>query len=146
MGAEEGFLTKEYGYVVLVLVFHCIFNLWMAFQVGKARKKYKVYYPILYASESENKDAKVFNCVQRGHQNSLEMMPMFFILMIMGGMRHPCISAGLGIIYTVTRYFYFSGYSSGDPKKRLSVGKYGFLALFGLMICSISFAVNLLTA
>lgn len=146
MGAEEGFLTKEYGYVVLVLVFHCIFNLWMAFQVGKARKKYKVYYPILYASESENKDAKVFNCVQRGHQNSLEMMPMFFILMIMGGMRHPCISAGLGIIYTVTRYFYFTGYSSGDPKKRLSVGKYGFLALFGLMICSISFAVNLLTA
>jgi len=26
--------------------------------------RYKVFYPTLYASESENKDAKLFNCVQ----------------------------------------------------------------------------------
>lgn len=64
---------------------------------------------------------------QRGHQNSLEMMPMFFVLMILGGMRHPCISAGLGIFYIVTRYFYFTGYSSGDPQKRLSIGYDSFL-------------------
>ncbi|CAO2833122.1 unnamed protein product [Amaranthus hypochondriacus] len=146
MAVGEDFLTKEYGYVVLVLVFYCIFNFWMAFQVGKARKKYNVFYPTMYALESENKEAKLFNCVQRGHQNSLEMMPMFFVLMILGGMRHPCISAGLGIFYIVTRYFYFTGYSSGDPQKRLSIGKFGFFALFGLMICSISFGVNLLIA
>ncbi|KMT13359.1 hypothetical protein BVRB_4g084500 [Beta vulgaris subsp. vulgaris] len=146
MGTAEGFLTKEYGYVVLVLVLYCIFNLWMGFKVGTARKKYKVFYPTLYASESENKDAKLFNCVQRGHQNSLEMMPVYFILMILGGMRHPCICTGLGLFYIVARYFYFTGYSSGDPQKRLSIGKYGFLALMGLMICTISFGVNLLIA
>ncbi|XP_021742021.1 microsomal glutathione S-transferase 3-like [Chenopodium quinoa] len=147
MGATgEGFLAKEYGYVVLVLVFYCFFNFWMAFQVGKARKKYKVYYPTLYALESENKEAKLFNCVQRGHQNSLEMMPMFFILMILGGMGHPCICAGLGVAYIISRYFYFTGYSSGDPEKRLTVGKYGFFAMLGLMICSISFGVKLLIA
>ncbi|XP_010675204.2 uncharacterized protein LOC104891240 [Beta vulgaris subsp. vulgaris] len=146
MGTAEGFLTKEYGYVVLVLVLYCIFNLWMGFKVGAARKKYKVFYPTLYASESENKDAKLFNCVQRGHQNSLEMMPVYFILMILGGMRHPCICTGLGLFYIVARYFYFTGYSSGDPQKRLSIGKYGFLALMGLMICTISFGVNLLIA
>lgn len=122
MGTAEGFLTKEYGYVVLVLVLYCIFNLWMGFKVGTARKKYKVFYPTLYASESENKDAKLFNCVQRGHQNSLEMMPVYFILMILGGMRHPCICTGLGLFYIVARYFYFTGYSSGDPQKRLSIG------------------------
>ncbi|KAH9607403.1 hypothetical protein KSS87_004256 [Heliosperma pusillum] len=57
-------LAKEYGYVVLMLVLYCFLNLWMAFRVGNARKKYKVYYPTLYAVESENKDAKLFNCVQ----------------------------------------------------------------------------------
>lgn len=150
MGSGSGsglgiqFLPKEYGYVVLVLVFYCIFNMWMAFQVGKARKRYKVFYPTLYALESENKDAKLFNCVQRGHQNSLEMMPMFFILMVLGGMRHPCVCAAMGIVYIVSRYFYFTGYSTGDPMKRLTIGRYGFLALLGLMICSISFGINLL--
>ncbi|XVE77489.1 hypothetical protein DITRI_Ditri13aG0066700 [Diplodiscus trichospermus] len=137
-------LGKEYGYVVLVVVVYCILNFWMGIQVGKARKRYKVYYPTLYALESENKDAKLFNCVQRGHQNSLEMMPVFFILMVLGGMGHPCVCAALGLVYTVTRYFYFTGYATGDPQNRLNIGKYGFLALLGLVICSISFGINLL--
>lgn len=137
-------LPKDYGYVVLVAVLYSFLNFFMAAQVGKARKRYKVFYPTMYALESENKDAKVFNCVQRGHQNSLEMMPLFFVFLVLGGLRHPCISAGLGLLYTVSRYFYFKGYSTGDPQKRLSIGKYGFLALMGLIVCTISFGVTLL--
>ncbi|VVA94180.1 unnamed protein product [Arabis nemorensis] len=146
MAIAAEFLPKEYGYVVLVLVFYCFLNLWMGAQVGGARKRYNVPYPTLYAIESENKDAKLFNCVQRGHQNSLENMPMYFILMILGGMKHPCICTVLGLLYNVTRYFYFKGYSTGDPMKRLTIGKYGFLGLFGLMICTISFGVTLIRA
>nr|VDD22036.1 unnamed protein product [Brassica oleracea] len=154
------FLPNEYGYVALVLVFYCFLNLWMGAQVGMARKRfafnlirrrskfffftYNVPYPTLYAIESENKDAKLFNCVQRGHQNSLEMMPMYFVLMILGGMKHPCICACLGLLYNITRFFYFKGYSTGDPMKRLTIGKYGFLGLLGLMICTISFGVSLI--
>ncbi|XWS46484.1 hypothetical protein CRYUN_Cryun14cG0071500 [Craigia yunnanensis] len=123
-------LGKEYGYVAIVVVVYCILNMWMGFQVAKARKKYKVYYPTLYALESENKDAKLFNCVQRGHQNSLEMMPMFFILMVLGGMAHPCICAALGLVYIVTRYFYFTGYASGDPQNRLNIGYFFFFFFF----------------
>ena len=41
----------------------------MAIQVGKAHKKYKVPYPTLYASESENKDAKPFNYVAQSPAN-----------------------------------------------------------------------------
>ncbi|KAL6001649.1 hypothetical protein ACLOJK_007389 [Asimina triloba] len=115
-------IQKEFGYVALVLVAYVFLNFWMAFQVGGARKKYKVYYPTMYAAESENKDAKVFNCVQRGHQNSLELMPVFFLTMLLGGIRHPIIVAGLGTVYTVGRYFYFKGYSTGDPKNRLNFG------------------------
>ncbi|KAF9664171.1 hypothetical protein SADUNF_Sadunf17G0128500 [Salix dunnii] len=80
---------------------------------------------------------------QRGHQNSLELMPVFFMLMMLGGIRHPCPSVVLGSIYIVTRYFYFTGYSTGDPQKRLTIGKYGFLALVGLMGCTVSFGISL---
>lgn len=118
-------------------------------------------YPTMYAIESENKDAKFFNCVQvcyllyretssicvnflhvllmlfgklgndmdllvcwlqRGHQNSIEAMPMFFMLMIVGGIRHPLICSSLGAVYIVSRYFYFTGYSTGDPQNRLKIG------------------------
>ncbi|KAK2979223.1 hypothetical protein RJ640_009621 [Escallonia rubra] len=144
--ASVELLPKEYGYVVLVLVLYCFLNFYMAAQVGKARRKYKVFYPTMYAVESENKDAKIFNCVQRGHQNSLEMMPMFFALMIVGGIRHPLICTAIGVLYTVTRYFYFTGYATGDPQNRLSIGKYGFVAIMGLMISAISCGINLLIA
>ncbi|KAG2715348.1 hypothetical protein I3760_03G072000 [Carya illinoinensis] len=144
MGGVELVLPKEYGYVVIVLVLYCSLNFWMAGQVGKARRRYKVPLPILYALESENKDAKLFNCVQRGHQNSLEMMPTFCTLMILGGMRHPRATALLGLLYTVTRFFYFKGYATGDPEKRLTIGKFGFLALLGLFIPTVSLGVSLL--
>ncbi|KAL2499106.1 microsomal glutathione s-transferase [Abeliophyllum distichum] len=139
-------LPKEYGYVAIVLVLYCFLNFWMAAQVGNARKRYKVFYPTMYAIEAENKDANLFNCVQRGHQNSLEMMPMFFMLMILGGIRHPLICASLGVVYSIGRFFYFKGYATGDPTKRFTIGKYGFLAMLGLMICTISFGVNMLIA
>lgn len=139
-------VPSEYGYVVLVIVLYSILNIWMAFQVGKARKKYKVYYPTMYATESENKDAKLFNCVQRGHQNSLEQMPVFFTLMILGGIKHPCISAVLGVVYVISRYFYFTGYATGEPGNRLSLGKYGFIASGLLMLCSISSGISLIMA
>ncbi|KAM7515940.1 hypothetical protein LguiA_005523 [Lonicera macranthoides] len=146
MAGVVDFPSKEYGYVALVLTLYCFLNFWMSAKVGLARKKYKVFYPTLYATEAENKDAKLFNCVQRGHQNSLELMPIFFMLMIVGGMKHPIICASLGFFYIITRYFYFTGYATGDPQKRLTIGKYGFLAIFGLIGCTISFGVHLLIA
>ncbi|CAK9136420.1 unnamed protein product [Ilex paraguariensis] len=146
MAGLELQLSKEYGYVVLVLVFYCFLNFWMTGQVVRARKKYNVSYPTLYASESDNKNAKLFNCVQRGHQNSLEMMPMFFMLMILGGMKHPLICASLGVVYIVARYFYFTGYSTGNPENRLKIGKFGFMSLMGLMVCTISFGISLVIA
>ncbi|XP_027178760.1 microsomal glutathione S-transferase 3 [Coffea eugenioides] len=139
------FLPKEYGYVPLVIVLYIFLNFYMSAQVGLARKKYKVPYPTLYASEAENKDAKLFNCIQRGHQNSLESMTLFFALMVLGGIKHPIISAALGILYIVTRFFYFKGYSTGIPDNRLGgLGKFWLLAIFGLVFCTVSFGVSLL--
>ncbi|KAG0480248.1 hypothetical protein HPP92_011106 [Vanilla planifolia] len=142
--AVEIQIQREYGYVALVIVLYAFLNLWMGFQVGKARKKYKVPYPTLYALESENKDAKLFNCVQRGHQNSIEYMPVFFVMLLLGGIQHPLVASGLGAIYAIARFFYFKGYSSGVPENRLKIGGFNFLALFGLIICTASFGINLL--
>lgn len=75
-----------------------------------------------------------FFALQRGHQNSLEMMPMYFLLMILGGMKHPCICAALGLLYNVSRFFYFKGYSTGDPMKRLTIG-FVFFFLFLFFLC-----------
>eukprot|EP00252_Welwitschia_mirabilis_P009985 TRINITY_DN2299_c0_g1_i2.p1 TRINITY_DN2299_c0_g1~~TRINITY_DN2299_c0_g1_i2.p1 ORF type:complete len:122 (-),score=15.06 TRINITY_DN2299_c0_g1_i2:63-428(-) len=112
---------SDYGWVIVCAVVYCILNTWMGVQVGKARKKYKVTYPTMYAIESENKDAKLFNCVQ-----------------------HPVASAILGVFYSIGRYFYFRGYSSGVPENRISYVKYSMVALLGLMGCTLSFAWHLL--
>ncbi|KVI08692.1 microsomal glutathione S-transferase 3-like [Cynara cardunculus var. scolymus] len=137
-------LPKEYGYIILTIIAYGFVNVYMQIQVGKARKKYKVYYPILYATEADSKDYKIFNCIQRGHQNSLESLPIFFVLMVLGGLKHPVICTALGLVYTVSRFFYFTGYSSGDPKGRLPIGKYNGIAILGLAIVNISFGVSLL--
>ncbi|WOK97509.1 microsomal glutathione S-transferase 3-like isoform X2 [Canna indica] len=137
-------IPKEYGYVVAVLVSYIFFNFWMSFQVGKARRKYKVFYPTLYALESENKDAKLFNCIQRGHQNSLEMVPVFFATLLVSGLQYPVVAAGLGALYNVGRFFYFKGYSTGVPDNRLKIGGISFLALFGLIFLTAAFATSLI--
>ncbi|KAJ8637290.1 hypothetical protein MRB53_011557 [Persea americana] len=144
MGAAMVEVPREYGYVVLVLISYGLLNSWMSYQVANARRKYNVPYPTLYAVESENKDAKLFNCVQRGHQNSLETLPLFLASLLVGGIRHPLISAGLGAFYTVARFFYFRGYATGIPSNRLKIGRLSFPAIFGLMACTASFGISLL--
>ncbi|CAH1437063.1 unnamed protein product [Lactuca virosa] len=139
-------LPKEYGYIILTLTAYYFVNLYMQIQVGRARKKYNVSYPALYATEADTKDYKIFNCIQRGHQNSLESLPIFFVLMVLGGFKHPLICSCLGLAYTVTRFFYFKGYSSGDPKGRLPIGGFNSVALLGLVIVNITFGVSLLKA
>lgn len=42
--------------------------------------RYGVKYPALYA-DSSNPNANAFNCVQRGHQNTLEGYPLFLALL-----------------------------------------------------------------
>ena len=112
-------------------------------QVGSARRKYKVPYPTMYANETDNKGAKVFNCVQRAHQNTLEFLPAFISLLLVGGLQYPIIAGALGFVYSVARYLYFIGYSTGDANKRFAYGgSVHFLALVGLFVCSFAFTLH----
>ena len=70
-------LPSNYGLVGLVLIFNIYVLMYLGFQVGKARDKYGVKYPNMYAdvNHSKNKkNANIFNCTQRAHQNTLERM------------------------------------------------------------------------
>ncbi|KAJ1697301.1 hypothetical protein LUZ63_005813 [Rhynchospora breviuscula] len=131
-------IPKGYGYVVLDLVTYVFLHTWMEIQLGKARRKYNVPYPNLYAVESENQEP--FNWVVRGHQNSIELMPIFFVMLLVGGLKHPLISAGLGALYIISRFFYFKVDSTDN---RLGLMGYSFLALMGIIICTASLGINL---
>ncbi|KAJ8656607.1 hypothetical protein O0I10_007684 [Lichtheimia ornata] len=114
-------LSQEHGFVLSVLVFSLFQLLAMSLRVGKARKVAGVPYPYVYAekNEAENEfDKHVFNCIQRVHQNTLEMYPSFAVLLLLGGITHPLINAGAGFYYLVTREVYARGYSTGEPSKR----------------------------
>lgn len=106
-------LPEGYGYVLLTATGSCFVNMWMAINVGRARKQYKVEYPKMYSE-----DNNTFNCIQRAHQNTLESYPQFLLLLLLGGFQYPKISAGAGVVYLLGRIAYASGYYTGDPKKR----------------------------
>jgi MAPEG family len=58
------------GFVVLANVAS-----YLSGSVVCARLEYDVKLPNLYANKAENKNAVLFNCIQRGHQNLLENFP-----------------------------------------------------------------------
>merc|ERR1712071_182416 len=87
-------LPENYGYVIATGVGAIFMVMWKGIRVGKARKLYGVEYPDVYSQ-----DNKVFNCIQRAHQNTLENLPQFFFLLSMAGFSHPRISAAAGWVW-----------------------------------------------
>jgi len=110
-------LPENYGYVIFTAVGSTFVNMWMAINVGRARKKYGVKYPIMYSSE--NGGENMFNCIQRAHQNTLEGYPSFLMLLLLGGLQYPRLSAGAGVVYLLGRIVYARGYYTGDAQGRV---------------------------
>ncbi|CAF0795720.1 unnamed protein product [Rotaria sordida] len=137
-------LSKEHGYAAGVALSSWFVLQYMGVNVMKARKRYNVEYPALYAPDS-NPQGKAFNCVQRGHQNTLENYPQFLLMLGLGSVEYPLVSSIGGVIWLLGRLVYFHGYSSGQPEKR-EYGAFGYIGLFTMMGCSIRTIYNLLRA
>eukprot|EP00164_Ancoracysta_twista_P000002 GFYU01000004.1.p1 GENE.GFYU01000004.1~~GFYU01000004.1.p1 ORF type:complete len:164 (-),score=52.25 GFYU01000004.1:124-558(-) len=115
-------IQKDFGLVILAIGASWFVNFYQTFLVIKARKKYNVTYPDLYAPES-HKNAKEFNSVQRGHQQSLESWGPVMILAILNGLVYPRAAAALYATYSVGKAIYANGYASGGPSGRSLGGK-----------------------
>lgn len=111
-------LPPDYGYVLLALGSTWFANFYLAINVIRARKKYGVKYPDLYA-DNTNKNAKAFNCVQRAHQNTLEVWAPISILVALNGFVMPQVSAFCGLMFTVSRIIYGAGYKSSPEGRRV---------------------------
>jgi len=128
-------LSREHGYAAAVALSSWFVLQYMGVGVMKARKRYNIEYPKLYASDSDA-NGKAFNCVQRGHQNTLENYPQFLLMLGLGSIKYPLISSIGGAIWLLGRLAYFHGYSSGRPEKR-QYGSFAYIGLFTMMGCAI---------
>lgn len=152
------------GFFVLFMV-----NIYMAFGVGAARKKYGISYPQLYAvpgtprnyapgetkalSDASNtqplselcsaEDAYAYNCVQRGHANSLENYPLIIGLTLVSW-GFPIPSGFALISWALGRIFYFEGYKvKAENRNQLPAALLTYPALFTLWGLALTTAVHL---
>ncbi|KAF8588480.1 membrane-associated proteins in eicosanoid and glutathione metabolism [Ramaria rubella] len=138
-------LPERYAWVLLVGAGAGWLNIWQTLLVGRARKAAKIPYPQAYAEKaeaSESKEALVFNCTQRAHQNTLEVLPFTLFSLLVSGLKYPTVATGFGVVWLLGRVLYTSGYTTGDPKKRAR-GIIGNVGLLGLLLTSSYYAGEL---
>ncbi|EIW83550.1 membrane-associated proteins in eicosanoid and glutathione metabolism [Coniophora puteana RWD-64-598 SS2] len=139
-------IPAEYAYVAGALASTIWLNIWQFLRVARARKAAKIDYPQMYAEVQQAKDrreAHLFNCAQRAHQNTLESLPTVLISTAIAGVQFPTYAAaGLGL-WVAGRVLYTIGYSTGEPAKR-SRGTIGTIAMLGLILGASYTAVDLI--
>ncbi|CEF99934.1 Membrane-associated, eicosanoid/glutathione metabolism (MAPEG) protein [Ostreococcus tauri] len=114
-------IPSEYGYVIAAIGACFVPLSYGAYRVVVARKTFGVKYPDLYAPHGHEKK-KEFDCVQRGHQNTLEQFPTVFPTVattaMCAGLAFPRAAATCLGFWIVGRVLYIRGYATGVPGKR----------------------------
>ncbi|XP_075883681.1 microsomal glutathione S-transferase 3b [Nelusetta ayraudi] len=129
-------LPSEFGYVILTYLYSWIMLAYLATKVGSARKKYNVKYPNMYSDKEP-----IYNCIQRAHQNTLEIYPQWLVFQTIAALVYPLSASVLGCIWVTSRFSYAWGYYTGDPAKRM-YGVYGYIGYLGVIFLSISVALQ----
>jgi len=132
-------LPAEYPFVALAAVSTFWVNAFQSIIVGRKRKAAGIKYPQAYAEKAEaekNPAAFVFNCAQRAHQNTLEILPHVLFSTLFIGLAHPKLAAGLGFTWSIGRVFYTLGYLAGPEKRGSRGGVLSTIAGLGLLLAS----------
>ncbi|XP_003386237.2 PREDICTED: uncharacterized protein LOC100632748 [Amphimedon queenslandica] len=126
----------SFGFVILTGLCTAILHMYLAVNVGRARRKHGVPLPDQYSDTK-----KEFNCYQRAYMNTVENIPIFLMLLFAAGNKFPLISAGAGMIWIAGRVLYAHGYYTGDPEKRMR-GAISYIGLLTLLVCTLLNAVT----
>ncbi len=125
-------VPKAFGFVLVVNIILSGFLLvYLGTKVGAARNTFKekalkdgdkdaearFSYPKMQA-EGFSEHAKLFNCVQRGHQQALETYTFFVGLSVIGGSVFPLSTVFAGLLWFFSRIKWAEGYRTGEPSKR----------------------------
>ncbi|KAF8435834.1 hypothetical protein L210DRAFT_3484299 [Boletus edulis BED1] len=133
-------LPESYRYVAGALVSVVWLMGWQTIVVNRYRSSSGIKYPQLYAEKAEaqaSREAHLFNCAQRAHQNTLEHMPAILITTLVSGVKYPVLAASACAFWAFTRVLYTIGYTSGDAAKRNSRGGFlGEIPSIGLILGS----------
>lgn len=82
-------------------------------------------------------EAYAFNCIQRGHQNTIENLPCVLALLLVNWLTFPSYAAGCGFIWAAGRVLYMLGYSrSVETRMWGAIAYVGLLGLIALSIAS----------
>merc|ERR1711994_86241 len=122
------------GYVILAASGSFLVNMWQMSKIGGKRKELGIQYPQMWSDKHP-----VFNCYQRAHQNTLEVIPFVLAMELLGGIRHPLVASATGGVFLIARIIYSLGYYTGDPKGRIPgayISKHvHFIWLFSINCC-----------
>ncbi|XP_069478827.1 glutathione S-transferase 3, mitochondrial-like [Ambystoma mexicanum] len=131
-------VPDNFAYVIFTFCYSQFMVFYLTYKVGQGRKKYDVKYPKMYSDKDQ-----IFNCIQRAHQNTLEVFPSWIIFQLISGLAFPIPASVLGAIWVTSRFSYAWGYYTGDPQKRMR-GAYGYIGFFGVILLTIASALQLL--
>lgn len=116
-----------YFHTKLISLLAIIMTIWFTSKVGGMRRKHGVKAPKTEGPEE-------FNQVYRAHQNTLEMLILFFpTLWIFASSVNDLYAGILGTVWIIGRILYFYGYSK-DPKKRGTGFMISFIVLAVMVI------------
>lgn len=137
--AASSAAPPPYGWLMVSVAFTAFALQWMAINVAKARKEAGVAYPAMVADGAVvgEKAALKFNCAQRGHQNTLETLPLLLVMQLLIAQVFPITAAALGAVWTVGRIVYVVGYTNGGPQKRIPGA-----AISGLTLIATTFVLS----
>lgn len=142
-------VPNNYGYVILSCVLgQMVTSVYMGGTVMKAREKYDVPYPNLYATPGYHKEADAFNRVQRGHQNMFELMSTFSLMTLIGGLKYPIACSVYSTLYNVGSVLFQKGYSDTTldvaNARHEKGGTIKYIGIFGAMGSAISVAGSMI--
>ncbi|EIM92277.1 uncharacterized protein STEHIDRAFT_48148 [Stereum hirsutum FP-91666 SS1] len=113
-------VPQGFGYVPPAALFLLGVLVWQTSRVGRSRGKAGIKYPQVYADAAQqaaSKEAMVFNCAQRAHQNTLEALPIVLTTTAITALQYPIVAAGGLGVWAFSRIFYTLGYMTGQPEK-----------------------------